>query len=138
MDLHQNQIYFFDSVGKRPVKRIRKFINKVTKYLYNKKYNSKLPINDIITKIKSIYNLTGDSLNNELNKNKYLNNLLTDGFDIRYNNIQHQFNNSECGVYSINFIIRLVSGESFDDIINNVTKDEEMNTNRKIYFRNVN
>ena len=28
-------------------------------------------------------------------------------FDIRYNTVQHQFNNSECGVYSINFVIRL-------------------------------
>ena len=28
-----------------------------------------------------------------------------DDFDIRYNKIQHQFKNTECGVYSINFII---------------------------------
>jgi hypothetical protein len=69
---------------------------------------------------------------------KQINNLIGGGFDIRYNHIQHQFNNSECGVYSINFIIRLVGGESFDSVINNITKDEEMNANRKIYFRNVN
>ena len=65
-----------------------------------------------------------------------MNNLLG-GFDIRYNNIQHQFENSECGVYSINFIVRLLQGEKFNDIINNVTTDGKMNQFRKEYFRNV-
>ena len=126
-DLKKNQIYFFDSVGKVPEYRIRKFINKIAKYIYQKKYNSRLPINDILKKIK----------NNKNNKyDKIIQNIKD--FDIRYNNIQHQFKNSECGVYSINFIVRLVSGESFDSIINNITKDDEMNENRKIYFRNVN
>jgi hypothetical protein len=135
-DLKKNQIYFFDSVAKKPIKRIRKFVNRLTKYLYKKKYNSQLPINDILEKIKGKKN--EKELTKLANENKFINNLIGGGFDIRYNNIQHQFNNSECGVYSINFIIRLVSGESFDSIINNITKDEQMNANRKIYFRNVN
>jgi ribosomal protein L34E len=134
-DLKNNQIYFFDSVAKKPIKRIRKFINRITKYLYNKKYNSDLPINDVIEKIKGKKN---EDLSKLVKENKQINNLIGGGFDIRYNHIQHQFNNSECGVYSINFIIRLVGGESFDSVINNITKDEEMNANRKIYFRNVN
>lgn len=54
--------------------------------------------------------------------------------DIRYNKIRHQFDNSECGVYSMNFIIRLLNGENFDDITNNITKDEDMNFCRKVYF----
>ena len=29
------------------------------------------------------------------------------------NNIRHQFKNSECGVYSMNFIIQLLKGKSF-------------------------
>jgi len=134
-DLKKNQIYFFDSVAKKPIKRIRKFVNRLTKYLYKKKYNSQLPINDILEKIKGKKN--EEELTKLANENKFINNLIGGGFDIRYNNIQHQFNNSECGVYSINFIIRLVSGESFDSVINNITKDEQMNANRKIYFRNV-
>jgi len=124
-DLNKNQIYFFDSVGRKPRKKIRKFINRLVKYLYTKKYKQKLPINDLINKNTKI-------------TNKYLKNLLEGDFDIRFNHIQHQFENSECGVYSINFIIRLVSGETFDSIINNIIKDEEMNSYRKIYFRNVN
>ena len=57
---------------------------------------------------------------------------------IKYNKIRHQFKNSECGVYSINFVVRLVGGESFEDITNNITNDEKMNGCRKAYFRNVN
>ena len=56
--------------------------------------------------------------------------------DVRFNKIQHQFKNTECGVYSMNFIIRLLNGETFDDIVNNITKDDEMNACRKEYFRN--
>ncbi len=134
-DLDKNQIYYFDSLGKKPLKRTRKFVNKIAKYLYRKKYGEKLPINDIIQKIKSINKVGGKS---SLGSNVHIKNLLTGNFDIRYNHIQHQFENSECGVYSINFIIRLVSGESFDNVINNITKDEQMNSNRKVYFRNVN
>lgn len=136
-DLKKKQVYFFDSVGRKPVKKIRKFINKITKYLYMKKYNSRLPINDVIEKIKNVKG-GREKKEESIKSNEYIQNLLSGGFDIRYNNIQHQFKNSECGVYSINFIVRLVSGESFDSVIHDIKKDDEMNENRKEYFRNVN
>jgi hypothetical protein len=136
-DLEKNQIYYFDSLGKKPLKRTRKFINKIAKYMYFKKYGQNLPINDILQKLKNI-NKIGGKNTKHIDSTHYIKNLLDGNFDIRYNHIQHQFDNSECGVYSINFIIRLVSGESFDTIINNITKDEQMNLNRKEYFRNVN
>lgn len=125
-DLKQNQIYFFDSIGKPPTKRVKKFINRIAKYLYKKKFNSDISIKDTLREFK----------NN--NKNTKINKMIGSGFDCRYNHIQHQKANSECGVYSINFIIRLAGGESFDNVINNVTRDEEMNGKRKEYFRNVN
>lgn len=136
-DLNNNQIYYFDSLGKKPLKRTRKFVNRIAKYLYAKKYNEKLPINDILQKIKHV-NKFGGKNNKAIETNSHLKKLIDGNFDIRYNHIQHQFENSECGVYSINFITRLASGESFDSVINNITKDEQMNANRKIYFRNVN
>jgi hypothetical protein len=123
-DLQKGQIYYFDSFAKKPSKRTKKFINKILKYLYKKNYNKDININSLIETIKSS------------NENKDLKNLKK--FDIRYNNIQHQFNNSECGVYSINFIVRLVGGENFDEITQNITKDNEMNKCRTKYFRNVN
>lgn len=119
-DLKKNQIYFFDSFAKKPRKKIKNFINKLTKYLYKKEYNVGLNINKVLE------NLEGGG------KSKEIENLSK--FDIRYNNIQHQFKNSECGVYSINFIVRLAKGESFKNIINNITKDDEMNLCREVYF----
>lgn len=54
----------------------------------------------------------------------------------QHNQVRHQFNNSECGVYSMNFIIRLLHGETFEGITGNITKDTEMNACRQSYFRN--
>jgi len=123
-DLDKGQIYYFDSFAKKPYKRTRKFINRIVKYLYRNKYRKDIKINNVIQKLK------GGNNNKVLDEFK--------PFDIKYNTIQHQFNNSECGVYSINFIVRLVSGESFDEITENITKDDEMNKCRGSYFRNVN
>jgi len=129
-NLDKNQIYFFDSVGKPPSKKIKKFINKIANFMYQKKYKTEMNADDIISTI--------NKLDDKNKKQKYKKELVDKfkGFDIRYNNIQHQFKNSECGVYSINFIVRLVKGETFDEIINNVTKDDKMNECRKAYFSN--
>jgi hypothetical protein len=53
----------------------------------------------------------------------------------KYNKIRHQYANSECGVYCLNYIIERLSGRSFEDITGNINKDHVMNQNRKIYFR---
>jgi len=97
--------------------------------------NIKRLTDHLLKKIDEINDILKEMKNKSNNANKYIKELIGGGFDIRYNNIQHQFDNSECGVYSINFILRLVEGEDFDSIINNVIKDEEMNKYRNIYFR---
>jgi hypothetical protein len=66
-------------------------------------------------------------------KNKGINN-----YDIRYNKTQHQRGNSECGVYSINFILRLLKGKTFDHICAKRVTDEQVNKCRNIYFNKVN
>ena len=119
----KNQVYFFDSFGKKPKKKIRKFINKITKFMYKRKYHKNLQVTKLINDIKN-------KRNTELVKE-------VSEFDIRHNDIQHQIQNTECGVYSINFIIRLANGESFDSITNNITGDKEMNNCREKYFNNV-
>jgi hypothetical protein len=118
-DLEKNQVYFFDSFGKKPLKRIRNFITKIANYLYSKKYDTNLDVS-VVKK---------DPTHSHYSK------LMDGSFDVRFNKIQHQFNNSECGVYSMNFIIRLLRGETFEEITQNITKDEEMNKCRKSYFR---
>jgi hypothetical protein len=55
--------------------------------------------------------------------------------DIRYNKTQHQRGSSECGVYSINFILRLLKGKTFDHITRKRVSDEKVNKCRMIYFK---
>lgn len=54
--------------------------------------------------------------------------------DVQYNHHRHQYKNSECGVYSINFIVRLLNGETFEDITVNKTSDKDINKCRQVYF----
>jgi hypothetical protein len=54
--------------------------------------------------------------------------------DIRYNKTQHQRGNSECGVYSINFILRLLKGKDFDHITKKRLEDHQVNKCRIKYF----
>jgi|APSaa5957512535_1039671.scaffolds.fasta_scaffold40239_2 hypothetical protein len=116
-NLLDKKIYFFDSFAKKPGKRIQKFIGKILTFTFNKDNNTNLAYEQI----------TNQSGLDILSDNNY---------DVRYNKKQHQFKNSECGVYSMNFIIRLLNGETFDNIIGNITKDEAMNECRQVYFRN--
>ena len=53
-----------------------------------------------------------------------------------YNKERHQFKNSECGVYSINFIIRMLRGDNFDQVCGSKINDNEINKCRKSYFSN--
>ena len=55
--------------------------------------------------------------------------------DMQWNQVKHQFKNSECGVYSVNFIIRMLKGDSFNKISNNPTFDDDINKCRDTYFR---
>jgi hypothetical protein len=57
--------------------------------------------------------------------------------DVRYNKTRNQFKNSECGVYSINFILEMLNGKTFDDIENNPIPDDDINKLRTNIFRNV-
>ena len=47
-------------------------------------------------------------------------------YNLYYNDIRHQYKNSECGVYSMYFIIQFLSGISFKKIIENIVFDDEM------------
>ena len=99
------------------------YTKSISVYMYKKKYpNKTLDINNLL---KTLHNKQNDEYVNDMKE-----------FKIRYNRVQHQYKDTECGVYSINFIIRLLEGETFDEISNNPTKDDVMNQNRHIYFVN--
>ena len=52
----------------------------------------------------------------------------------KVNNVRHQYRNSECGVYCINFIVEMLKGRKFEDYVNDVIKDLKMNEKREFYF----
>jgi hypothetical protein len=54
----------------------------------------------------------------------------------KYNKTKYQRDGSECGVYSCNFIIRRLAGESFEEVTSNYLSFKEINSCRNAYFSN--
>ena len=55
---------------------------------------------------------------------------------IQINNVRHQFKNSECGMYSLHFIIKQLKGISYEKVCKNKISDDEINDYRNIFFTN--
>lgn len=55
-------------------------------------------------------------------------------FKLLYNDLRHQYKNSECGVYSMNFIIDFLNGKNFKEIIENRITDDDINKKRFLYY----
>ena len=55
-------------------------------------------------------------------------------FKTNINNVRHQYKNSECGVYCLNFIIKMLEGKSFEELSTNKVSDDDTEKNRKILF----
>jgi|LakMenEpi03Aug12_release.lakeMendotaPanAssembly.Ray.scaffolds.fasta_scaffold182753_3 hypothetical protein len=95
----------------------------------------------IDNKLKTLeyYDSVGVKPNRNIQKfiNKVYKYLSLKGLDytIKYNNIQHQFKNNECGVYSIHYIIKRLNGTSFEKITTNIITDKQMNKFRYRIFR---
>jgi hypothetical protein len=53
---------------------------------------------------------------------------------LNINKVRNQYKDSECGVYSINFIIRSLSGYDMKNIMKNVIDDDDINQCRDVYF----
>jgi len=121
-NLAKDQIYYFDSYGSKPKKKISEFVKKLALWCYTRHH---LKMQD-----GGKINIDTESQFMKEIKNKY-----EKIMDIQYNNNRHQFKNSECGIYSVNFILRLLKGETFEQICSNVTLDETVNECRKTYFR---
>jgi hypothetical protein len=121
-DLKDQKIYFFDSYGYKPKKEIVKLMSMIAFWMsdiHNCRVYDKITFTD-----DDILKFTEEG-----KCNKY------QDIDIQYNTHRHQFKNSECGVYSVNFILRLLKDDDFEDITKNKTTDSEINECRKIYFR---
>lgn len=124
-DLNTNSVFYFDSYGIKPRNRITNFVKKIALWCYKRN------ILNIQHGSSQDVELTDTESNfMRAKKNKY-----EEKLNVAYNKTRHQFKNSECGVYSVNFILRLLKGEQFDHICNNITTDDQVNECRKTYFR---
>jgi hypothetical protein len=57
-------------------------------------------------------------------------------YKLTINKSKHQNDSSECGVYSCNFIIRLLQGETYDQVISNGLEFKKIQFCRDFYFYN--
>jgi hypothetical protein len=105
-DFNKKKIYFSDSVGGKPHKRVYDFINILKDTIYSIHYGGNNTDKAVIDRTVSV----------------------------KINTTQHQRGGSECGVYSLNFIIRLLDGDSFEEISTKRIPDEEINRMRDVYF----
>ena len=119
-DLEKGNAYFFDSYGTHPEVRLREFFKLFGEWKYFKDNNKKLDI----------------SVDDYLTKNNKKQNEIEKKYDIRYNTTRNQYLFSECGVYSMNFIIRLLNGKTLDEIMASPIPDNQVNQCRELYFNN--
>lgn len=110
-DFENGLVYFFDSYGVAPNKEVRDHLKQLENFIRKN--------------CKEITNI---------NRNK--NNLMKcNNVKVDYNKEQHQKLGTECGVYSINFIVRMLKGEDFYAICKSKVNDHVMEKCRKIYFQ---
>lgn len=63
----------------------------------------------------------------------------TKAFQTKYNTIQKQFKNTECGVFSMIFITQMLKNVPFDEICRRMKNDDQVNEIRDVLYRpNVN
>jgi len=114
-DFNKREVYYFDSYGIKPPYDIKKLMTNISE---QGKY---LPQNTNIELSRSGQCMDNCDLQPSL-------------FTSYYNDYRNQYKNSECGVYSMHFIISFLEGEPFDKIIENVISDDEINKLRDVYY----
>jgi hypothetical protein len=87
---------------------------------------------DIAHKTMEYYDSYGDKAPQPVIK--FFEALRQRGWKYKENRKVHQRKNSECGVYSIHFIVRRLLGKTFDETVDKIIRDAEMNENRLKFF----
>jgi len=117
------EIYFFDSYGLRPHKDIRQMTRKLANFCYH--YHN----TNCVSKCKQLDISDSFMMNNKKNKlEKQL------GGNITWNRNRHQYKNTECGVYSMNFVIKLLEGKLFNELTEKIISDNKINLERDKLF----
>jgi hypothetical protein len=88
------------------------------------------------------FDSTGDKIPNQVmvlvNRIKDQGRLLTPKINFKFDSnegIEHQYGNTECGIYSIYFIVNMLRDKTSEEYLKtHILKDEYMNQFRKVYF----
>lgn len=118
-NINEFKIYYFDSYGLPPEDRVRILVNRIAKWCCIKH-------NKPITEPNDIFMNDDHKIKNNIES--------LDNVDIRFNTNRHQYKGSECGVYCMNFILRMLKGETFDEYNKNKLLDDTVNQCRQKYF----
>lgn len=73
-------------------------------------------------------------IKNLINKLKEQGKTINKDLKVNINQKRHQYKNTECGIYSMHFIIKLLEGKSFKTVTNNIIRDDKMWKNRSKYY----
>lgn len=115
VDLKKAGIYYFDSTGREPPSRVCVLMERI-----KKQGNSLLNLDE------SFKTFSNDNMHDIENKHE---------FRKFYNDIEHQTDNSECGVYSIFFLTEMLKGKTFLDFVENIYDDNYIFKFRDVYWR---
>lgn len=118
VDFGTGHVYFFDSYGVEPNEETKEHMK-------------------LLTEVMKEICKEGIEVQTDINHNKLMegsSKTKCGRIEQKVNDKRHQYKGSECGVYSINFIERMLHGDKFDDICKSKIPDDEINKRRNVYF----
>lgn len=125
INIPKREIHFFDSYGDNktnPNKYLLPYHDSQGKYHRESEIPLPEPLQDFIFQVMK--RITPENKNPPVKM----------PFKLKINTVQHQFANSECGVYSMLFLKKSMT-QSFEQISNQIIMDEEANRYRDQFFR---
>lgn len=131
IDLLRNEIHYFDSYGAKHTEPNEDMLPYYDSYgQYNR--GARIPMPKDIQKFvfKTMMRMTGD----KGKKAMQVGGKMKMPYKLRINSIQHQYANSECGVYSMLFLLKS-RNSSFEQITQDIITDEVANQARNHLFR---
>jgi hypothetical protein len=128
IDLNKKEIHYFDSYGNKSNEDNQyrlPYYDSYGEYHREKKISIPNEIQKFV--FQTMKRMVGSNTGNTENGMKM-------PYTLRINSIQHQYANSECGIYSMLFLLKSRSS-SFDQITQDIITDEVANQARNTLFR---
>tara|TARA_R100001163_G_scaffold65718_1_gene64238 strand:+ start:1749 stop:2837 length:1089 start_codon:yes stop_codon:yes gene_type:complete len=135
IDLGKREIHYFDSYGAKNVLENNFWLPYYDSHgNYNKTTKIPMPIEIQKFVFRLMKNISPKDIFNSGGGRNNIGKQIKMPFTLKINSIQHQFANSECGVYSMLFILKS-RNNSFEQITKDIITDEAANKARNDLFR---